>query len=223
MSMMAGTGGRMVNWTPDAIASRESGNDIGVFRREGRYWTLVLGGQRTCLPDSKGLRSLAILLNEPRRRFYARQLVHLVEAPQESPVGSPIDHTQMRVVNREAALGPQLDERARRQYQSQVESLREQLEDAITCNDSCRAGLLREQLQMFADQLASAFGLGGRDRPAGDCDERARQMIRKNIKAALDAIGETHAGLGRHLTNHVKTGRYCWYDPDPDRPIQWRL
>lgn len=210
----------MENVATETMRSSRPAADAALFRLEGRYWTLEFGGRRTCLPDSKGLRSLAILLREPARKFYSRQLVHLVEAPQDPPFCT-VDRRQLRVISREASLGPQLDDCARRQYRDHIKSLREQMQDAVECNDVCRAERLREEIEILTEALAAAFGFGGRARPAGDCDERARQKVRKNIKAAFDAVTQTHAALGRYLVSHVKTGRYCWYDPDPDRPIRW--
>jgi hypothetical protein len=29
--------------------------------------------------------------------------------------------------------------------------------------------------------------------------------------------------MARHLTDHVRTGTICRYDPDPDHPIEWVL
>ena len=204
----------------ETMCSSRPPEGAALFRLEGRYWALEFHGRRTCLPDSKGLRLLAVLLKNPGRKYYARQLLQLVEAPQDLPLRT-LDRRQLRVISREASLGPQLDDCATRQYRARIQSLREQLQDADECNDLCRAELLRDEIERLTAALAAAFGFRGRDRPVGDCDERARQKVRKNIKASFDAVRQTHAALGRYLTSNVKTGRYCWYDPDPDHPIRW--
>jgi hypothetical protein len=51
--------------------------------------------------------------------------------------------------------------------------------------------------------------------------ERARLAVTKRIKAAVKAIHTHHPALGYHLSTAVKTGAYCVYLPDPDRPIVW--
>jgi hypothetical protein len=200
-----------------------SNSSAALFRREGRYWVLAYEGVRTCVPDSKGLRVLAILLADPNREFCARGLVHLVESPRPERSALAIDRNEAHIVDSEPGLDPLLDEQAKRTYRDHIASLREQIDEAMACNDPCRAGQLRERLDMIVRQLAAAVGLNGKDRPVGDNNERARQNVRKNIKSALVAIHAVHPALGRYLDRHVKTGRYCSYQPDPDRPVAWVL
>jgi hypothetical protein len=44
-----------------------------VFRRDGNYWTVCFGGRTVRLPDSNGLRYLALLLRRPG------EAVHVVD------------------------------------------------------------------------------------------------------------------------------------------------
>lgn len=53
-------------------------------------------------------------------------------------------------------------------------------------------------------------------------DERARLAVTKRIKAAVKNVDAHHAALAYHLRTTVKTGAYCVYLPDPERPIVWR-
>jgi hypothetical protein len=46
-----------------------------VFRREGDVWALAYDGAVAHLPDSKGLRDLAVLLAAPGRPVHAAQLL----------------------------------------------------------------------------------------------------------------------------------------------------
>lgn len=200
-----------------------SNSSAALFRREGRYWVLAYEGARTCVADSKGLRLLAILLRDPNHEFCARELVHLIERPRPERGALSIERNELHIVDTEPALDPLLDEQAKRTYRDHIASLREQIDEAMTCNDTCRAARLGEQLDMIVRQLAAAVGLDGRNRPIGDHNERARQNVRKNIKSALVAIHAVHPALGRHLDRQVKTGRYCSYQPDPDRPVAWVL
>jgi hypothetical protein len=191
---------------------------VGLFRREGRYWILGFRGERAIVPDSKGLRALAILLAYPRREFSASRLVELTELPEWS--GAIACGEETRGIF-ETSLGPLLDDRAERAYLKEAESLREQIDEALEANDFHRAAVLREHLEMILDELRRARGLGGRRRPIANNEERARQKVRKNIKAAIDSLRRAHPPLSRHLSTFVKTGRYCAYDPDPDQPIRW--
>jgi hypothetical protein len=53
--------------------------------------------------------------------------------------------------------------------------------------------------------------------------ERARLAVTKRIRDAVKRIATYHAGLGYHLATTIKTGQYCSYLPDPQRPPQWSL
>src|SRR5215212_924659 len=80
---------------------------------------------------------------------------------------------------------------------------------------------LREERDVIAAELAAAFGLGGRDRLAGDRHERARKAVAMRIRTALRAIGEVHPALGRHLQASVATERFCV--DRPEHSVKWQV
>ena len=41
------------------------------------------------------------------------------------------------------------------------------------------------------------------------------------IRLTIGRIEREHADLGRHLTNAVRTGTYCAYEPES--PMRWKL
>lgn len=88
-------------------------------------------------------------------------------------------------------------------------------------NDPERAARAAAELDMLTTELASATGLGGRDRQAASTAERARISVTRAIKAALDRIETESPSLGRHLRTTVHTGTFCSYTPDPRAPITW--
>jgi hypothetical protein len=63
-------------------------------------------------------------------------------------------------------------------------------------------------------QLATAFGLGGRARKAGDVADRARKAVTSRILETIARITTEHPALGRHLENAIRTGVFCAYLPD---------
>jgi hypothetical protein len=77
---------------------------------------------------------------------------------------------------------------------------------------SSGAGFLR------ADQLASAYGLGGRARTMADPVERIRKAVTNRIRDSLDRIAAEHEALGRHLANAVHTGARSAPTPPNDQP-----
>ena len=82
---------------------------------------------------------------------------------------------------------------------------------------------LEAEREALIHELASAAGLGGRERRTGDARERARVAVRKAVASALSRIDEVDRPLARLLRNTVMTGAFCRYDPDPGRPVRWIL
>ena len=80
-----------------------------------------------------------------------------------------------------------------------------------------------EEIEALTQQLAAAMGLRGRDRPAGSAAERARSTARQRLRAVLQRIAVQHPGLADHLAARVRTGTFCAYQPDPERPVVWDL
>src|SRR6185312_2917124 len=172
--------------------------ETGRLHRDGPIWTIEWRGRRSTVADSKGLHDLAVLLARPGRAVPALELVAAAGGPPADAAG--------------ADLGPILDDTARRSYRRRLAELDRELAEADT--DLARVERLRAERSMLLDQLAGAFGLGGRPRIAGDPAERARKAVTMRIRAAIATIGRQDEALGRHLSITVRTGRLCSYQPD---------
>jgi non-specific serine/threonine protein kinase len=104
-----------------------------------------------------------------------------------------------------------------------LDDLREDLEEAERFNDPTRAERARDEMDALAAQLASAVGLGGRNRRSGSEAERARSAVTKRMKSSIKRIGEAIPTLGSHLATRVRTGYFCSYNPQPERPVAWKF
>jgi hypothetical protein len=175
----------------------------GRLRREGDLWSVSLDGATVRLKQSKGLVYLARLLAEPGSEHFAIEL-----AGGAAPFGD---------------AGELLDTEARQAYRERLGELRGELEQAERDNDVGRSESCRLELEQLASQLAAAVGLGGRVRRAGDPNERARQSVTKAIGRTILKLAAADEQLGRHLSNTVRTGVTCRYEPDPGRPVTWRV
>jgi predicted ATPase len=184
-----------------AAAPTEPARPQAVLRVEGEAWLVSFEGSTVRVANAKGLGDLAVLLGRPGREVHCLELA-----------GTP---------GVEGDAGPRLDAEAKRQYQARVQELQEELEEALAHHDPERAERLRAELEAIADQLASAFGLGGRERRLGDAAERARSTVTRRLRAAISRLAELHPALGRHLRSSIRTGFYCVYDPE--RPTRWRV
>ena len=121
-----------------AIGRRSSVN--GIFRKEGEYWTVGLGGKSFRLRDTKGLGYLAHLLRHPGVEFHVLDLVGGIAAHREEdetgqagpglPRGTEeLEKAGIHVTNLGDA-GEMLDEQAKVAYRRRLSELREELEEA---------------------------------------------------------------------------------------------
>lgn len=120
-------------------------------------------------------------------------------------------------------LGPMLDDRAKREYRARIAELREEIDDADAMNDPDRGTRARLELEALLAELGRAVGMGGRDRPQGATDERARVNVTRSIRRAIAAVAAQAPELGAHLEVSVRTGRECSYRPDPAAALTWEV
>jgi hypothetical protein len=162
--------------------------------REGDVWVVTSGTRAPFrVKHAKGIEYLDHLLRSPGREVYVLVLGGAGEGPEDA--------------------GAILDDRAKQAYRRRVEELEDQLDEAERLGDRGRASRAREELEAVAEQLASAVGLGGRDRKAASNVERARVNVQRRLKDAIRRIAEHDAALGRYLDATVHTGTYCVYRP----------
>ena len=196
------------------------------FLRQGDYWKIQYQGHTSFLKSMRGLHCLAYLLRYPGREFHVSELlVRLLEVP-AAPSSVIANGSQHKNGDQFVLSGlndgiPILDAQAKTEYKRRVTELRQELEEAEQFNDPDRATKARDEMNLIAQHLATAIGLGGRDRKASSAAERARCAVTKRIKNAIQKIGEAIPALGHYLVARIKTGYFCSYHPDPERPVRW--
>jgi non-specific serine/threonine protein kinase len=116
-----------------------------------------------------------------------------------------------------------LDGQAKTECKRRLNELRQDLNEAERFNDPPRKSEAQNEVQAITDYLASAVGLGGRDRKTSLDTERARSAVTKCVKNATQKIGSAIPSLGYHLAARVKTGYFCSYNPHPDRSVNWKF
>jgi tetratricopeptide (TPR) repeat protein len=193
-----------------------------VFHREGEYWTISYRDRSFRLKDMKGLYYIAHLLAHPGERFHVHDLMTVVDRTARADDRTPED-VELRVANDLGDAGAILDPRAKAEYRGRRLELQGELAEAEAANDGGRAERIREELEMLEDQLATAVGLGGRDRKAADHAERTRSRVGRAIRNSLKSIRENDPSLGHHLETCIHTGYLCAYRPGPEASLAWRL
>jgi hypothetical protein len=194
----------------------DGGSAVGAtLRRGGDYWTLVYAGATGLLKDMKGLRYLVYLLEHPGQELHVLDLLG-------QTTSAAFEEPEVRGALRAAGL-PLLDATAKASYRRRLAELREDLAEAERHHDAGRAEQAREEIEALTEQLAAAVGLGGRDRSTGSAAERARTTVTHRLRAVIRRIAQHHPGLGDHLATRVRTGTFCSYQPDCERPIVWAV
>ncbi|MFI5713341.1 ATP-binding protein [Kribbella sp. NPDC051620] len=174
---------------------------VNEFRRENGLWWLAYAGTHTQLPDSKGLRDLAVLIGAQGNEVHVSTLI----GPEFVRTGAD----------------PVLDETAKAQYKTRLSELSEQIEEAEESGDAVRADELRAEHDVLVHELAAAAGLGGRARRLGDPVERARKTVSARVRDALSKLEHAHPALADHLRHAVQLGTVCCYAPE--QHTTWRL
>jgi tetratricopeptide (TPR) repeat protein len=193
---------------------------VNVFRREGDYWSVSFEGHTVRVRDLKGMRYLARLLADPGREYHVLDLVAA-----ETGSGAQPDSSRAAGLPRSTLghAGEGLDAQAKDAYRRRLAEIDDDLEQARAIGDAERAAQADDEREFLVRELSRAFGLGGRDRPAGSASERARAAVTRAVRQAMTRIAEHHPQLGQHLSRTIRTGTYCAYVPDPRAPADWRF
>jgi len=197
---------------PAPVEAPDAGGNV--FRREGDYWLVVFDGHTVRARDLKGMRYLARLLAEPGRELHVLDLVAAESGATSGEGDVP-----------RAALGDageMLDPRAKEAYRRRLVEIEEDIDEANAVGDDERAAQADAEREFLVKELARAFGLGGRARPAASAAERARAGVTRAIRQAMSRIAEHHPALGEHLDRTIRTGAYT-YAPDPRAPAGWTV
>ncbi len=198
-------------------ATGRGAGPVGELVREGDYWTVAFDGREFRARHSKGIGYLAELLSRPGVPLSALEL-----AAGSAPGRTSEEHAVAAGFGGvEGDLGPILDEQAKAAYRERLADLQAERDEAEAFHDSERAERARAEYDAVAAELATALGLGGRDRRAGSPAERARLNVTRAIRAAIEHLGEHDPALGAYLAAAVMTGRECVYSPDRGSPVQW--
>jgi hypothetical protein len=183
----------------DLLSSSQRSHNT--FRLEGAFWQVTFDARDVQLPDSKGLRDLAVLIRAQGRDVHVFTLIGHVAGD----VGSD----------------DVLDERARAELKSRLAALAVEIDEADEWHDPERAERLRGEREALLSHVAAATGLGGRSRRLGDESERARKTVSARVRDALSKIEHVHPALAGHLRAALQMGTVCCYAPAKE--MTWNL
>ncbi len=176
--------------SPDTLAAEL------VLSCEGEVWTIKHGATVVRLKDSRGVQMLAQLVKNPEKEIHALTLSN--ESGEPTPGGDS---------------GEMLDREAVKAYRARLADLEDEVREGEAWNDPGRVEKARREIEALRGELARAVGLGGRQRRAGNAQERARVNVTRRLKDAIRRIAEQDEKLGRYLDMAVQTGTFCVYRP----------
>lgn len=169
---------------------------IDVVRRSDRAWMVRHGKRVAVVPDSAGMRYLAVLAERPGVGVSALELVR-------ATIGGD------RATGNDASRHPMLDPRAVRAYRERLRELESEVQELEALNDVGRAAQARAERDWIIDELTAASGLNGSVRTFTDDAERARIAVTKAIRRTLDRVRAADADLGALLAARIQTGGRC--------------
>jgi TolB-like protein/Tfp pilus assembly protein PilF len=173
--------------------------DKNIFMKSGPLWEITFKGNKAVVPDAKGLNDISKLLKQPGEEIHCSELMDVA----------------VLVGDEELTI----DDKAKKAYKDRLTQLQLDIEEAQLMNDSVRAGHLQEEMDKILGHLSGSLGLGGKSRKIPDQIDKARSAVTWRIRAAIKKVKESHEALGNHLSNSIRTGVFCSYQPENE--IEW--
>jgi hypothetical protein len=171
-----------------------------IFMKEGTTWRMEYEGKEVLMPEVKGFYDIARLLEIPGKLYHCAELM-----------GSALDAKGEMV----------FDGKAKLQYEQRLLVLQKAMKNAEFQQDFYTLEKLQDEYDQLIEHLSKALGLKGKVREAGNPVEKARSAVTWRIRHAIARIEVQHSLLGAHLSNAIKTGTLCTYQPD--RELNWSV
>lgn len=168
------------------------------FIANKNIWEISYQHKKMITPSIKGLNDIAQLLSNP---------------------GTPISSTDLMGAKVSENGVDIIDQRAKAEYQQRLITIQNQIEEAKEAFDNALLASLEDEYDSLLEYLSGAMGLSGKSRKAGSSNEKIRSAVTWRIRSAIKKINEGHPELARHLSNSIKTGTDCIYQPE--EKVEW--
>jgi hypothetical protein len=193
-----------------------------LFLLQGDYWRIMYMGEEIHLRDSKGLRILRLLLENPGVEKDVLDLTY--SADSESATTGKASLPSM---TKDEAEDTRLDAVSYvstdkvidvAEYVKLRKKAEERLEKAILRDDPEAAEEARQAMDWIDSELESHRNLFGESRQFASSLERARTSVSHSVSNALRSIRKHHRVLADYLDTHIHTGYRCCYHGS----VRWR-
>lgn len=168
------------------------------IRQETDFWEFTYDDDTIRLAAVKGFSDIKVLIDNPGIPVHCSELMGVAVLSNGETV---------------------IDEKAKEEYRKKITELQNDLAEADDHQDYKRAEVLQEEYEQLIEHLSDSLGLQGKIRQIGNPVEKARSAVTWRIRNAISKIEQDHSSLGKHLSNSIKTGTFCSYEPE--KPIEW--
>ena len=107
------------------------------------------------------------------------------------------------------------------QLATELRSRLEEVEAQVVTAEPVAAALGRAEGDFLRAELTDLAGPGPAAEAAAAAADRARRLVGLRIRSALDRVEDVLPDLGRHLRRSVRTGTFCFYEPEG--PERWKI
>lgn len=175
------------------VLQRQQPAQGNIFRREGEFWRVRYEGKEAHIKHSNGMVYLDYLLHHPNEEVPALVLQGLTHKAVLDAVPVDGEYQESEFLGGE----PKIDDKARQEYQSRIEYLKETQPDS------------QEIKELEAYLRQSTFH--GKTKTITDDNERARLAVTKAINGIVKKIKNDLPALFNHLSGWLDTGSLCQY------------
>jgi hypothetical protein len=186
------------------------------WKKKGKYWEITYSGNSFDLRDTKGMNTIAILLQNPNKDFTSVELARAVE--NNGATGSPLSDGELLEeglsISDADDGGEILDERTKQEYWEKINELREHKRIATESGEYEKAEKCDNEIDTIIEELKRRTGLVGKSRQFGGQSEKARTAVAHRVKDAIAKIKQEKNPIGAYLEATIETGRHCAYRPE---------
>ena len=187
-----------------------------IFQLMGEYWEIRFGAEIIRLKDSKGLKYIHSLLNNPYQPIRSDSLT----APHVNVTNASREVTSSQVMDKETARVRYAPDDVYVDMTNKIKELEEILLELTPGSDEYY--LAEEHIIKERKKRSKYFNRAGQERPHDD-GEKARQAVYTAITTARKRINKNLPDLFAHLQRYLNTGFECIYDPPPSELKSWQL
>ncbi len=203
--------------------------------RAGTWMIFFEGSLCTPFQDSQGLHYLKHLLREQGKTLSAVELSALFNQPdvsseQQTAIALLASNSEDHEDDAESLhvtfggdAGEAIDKQARDAYRKQLQTLKEQLDEAKEFGDTGQVEQLSEERDFLLKELGAATRPDGRLRIDKSTAKRAYDAVNKALKKAQDDLSKHCPDLAQHLTDSLKYERRDGWKYQPSTKINWRF